>query len=107
MIHAIAPAAIAYSAIDMATADAPRAVEEIDLHRERVQQMGQRQPDGADLLPSRRDAVEDSARDDEVAARVVVAEREAERVIVPRDERAAERGGNAPTASGEPRAGTV
>jgi hypothetical protein len=42
--------------------------------------MGQRQPDSADLLPSRRDAVEDSARDDEVAARVVVTEREAEGV---------------------------
>jgi hypothetical protein len=38
----------------------------------------QRQPDGADLLPSRRQAVEDPARDDEMRARVVVREREAE-----------------------------
>ena len=41
--------------------------------------MGQRQPDRADLLPARRDAVEDAPRDDEMAARVVVAEGEAER----------------------------
>jgi hypothetical protein len=36
----------------------------------------EREPHGADLLPAGRDAVEDSARDDEVGARVVVAERE-------------------------------
>ena len=45
--------------------------------------MRQRQPDRADLLPARRDAVDDAPRDDEMAARVVVAEREAEPVIVP------------------------
>lgn len=38
--------------------------------------MRQRQPDGADLLPSRRQAVDDAPRDDEVGARVVVRERE-------------------------------
>ena len=55
------------------------AVEEIDLHRQRIQQVRQRQPDGADLLPAGRDAVDDAPRDDEMAARVVVAERQAER----------------------------
>ena len=54
--------------------------------------MRQRQPDGADLLPARRDAVEDAARDDEVAARVVVAEREAEPMVVQRGDRADDRG---------------
>ena len=51
------------------------AVEEIDLHRERVEEMRQRQPHGADLLPARRQAVEDAPRDDEVRLGVVVAER--------------------------------
>ena len=67
------------------------AIPRIDLNRERVEKMGQRQPHGANLLPARRDAVDDAPRDDEMAARVVVAEREAERVIVDRDPRAAER----------------
>ena len=39
--------------------------------------MRQRQPDGADLLPARRQAVEDAPGDDEMAARIVVAERQA------------------------------
>ena len=52
--------------------------------------MGQREPDGADLLPSRRQAVDDPARDDEMAASVVVAERQAEPVIVKRDDCAGE-----------------
>src|SRR5262249_16612642 len=60
------------------------AIEEIDLHGKRVQQVRERQPHGADLLPAGRDAVGDPPRDDEVAARVVVAEREPERVVVPR-----------------------
>ena len=51
------------------------AIPGIDLHRERVQQVRQRQPDGADLLPAGREAVEDAARDDQMAARVVVAQR--------------------------------
>ena len=73
--------------------DARRAgsIEQIDLDRDRVQQMGQRQPDRADLLPTRRNAVDDPARDDEVPARVVVGERQAELMIMPRDDRAAER----------------
>jgi hypothetical protein len=37
--------------------------------------MRQRQPDGADLLPPRRQAVDDASRDDQVGARVVVRER--------------------------------
>ena len=47
--------------------------------------MRQRQPHRADLLPARRDAVEDPARDDQMAARVVVAEREAEPMVVQGD----------------------
>ena len=38
--------------------------------------MGQREPDGSDLLPSRSDAVDDAARDDEVGLGVVVTEDE-------------------------------
>ena len=53
--------------------------------------MWKRQPDGAELLPARRDAVENAARDDQMAARIVVAEREAEPMVEERDERAAER----------------
>src|SRR5213082_3026467 len=63
----------------------------LPIYRNRVEQMRQRQPDGADLLPSRRDAVEDAARDDQMSARVVVAEREAEPVVVPRGDSADER----------------
>ena len=32
----------------------------------RLSRVGQRQPDGADLMPARREAVEDPPRDDEV-----------------------------------------
>ena len=39
--------------------------------------MGQRQPHGANLLPARRDAVEDAPRDHEVRLGVVMAQREA------------------------------
>ena len=39
--------------------------------------MGQREPDRSDLLPSRSDAVDDAACDDEMGFRVVVAEDEA------------------------------
>ena len=42
------------------------------------EQVRQRQPHGADLLPARHDAVEDPPRHDQVRARVVVAERETE-----------------------------
>src|SRR5262245_13932010 len=54
--------------------------------------MRQRQPHGADLLPSGRDAVENPPRDDQMSARIVVREREAERVVMPRDDAACERG---------------
>jgi hypothetical protein len=53
--------------------------------------MRQRQPDGADLLPPWRDAVDDAPRDDEMAARIVVAEGQAEPVVVQRDDRATDR----------------
>jgi membrane protein YqaA with SNARE-associated domain len=39
--------------------------------------VGEREPDRSNLLPSRRDAVDDAASDDEVGFRVVVAENEA------------------------------
>jgi hypothetical protein len=44
--------------------------------------VGERQPHRADLLPSRRQTVEDAARDDEVGTGVVVREREAETGVV-------------------------
>ena len=71
----------------------------------RVHQVRQRQPHGANLLPSRSDAVEDSPRDDQMPARVIVAEREAEPMIVDRDESAADRGhgGNRETQPARPR----
>src|SRR5205823_5692300 len=49
------------------------------------------QPDGANLLPAGRDAVDDPPRDDEMAARVVVAERETESMVVESGGRAARR----------------
>ena len=61
-----------------------RAIERVDLDRQQIQQVRQRQPDGADLLPARRDAVDDAPRDDQVRLRVVVAERQALQVIDPR-----------------------
>ena len=39
-------------------------------------QVGQRQPDRADLLPAGREVVDDAPRDDEVRLRVVVAQRQ-------------------------------
>jgi len=39
--------------------------------------VGEREPDGSDLLPSRSDAVDDAAGDDEMGFRVVVAENQA------------------------------
>jgi hypothetical protein len=44
----------------------------------------ERQPHGANLLPAGDDAVEDAARNDEVRARVVVAERETDEGVVDR-----------------------
>jgi membrane protein YqaA with SNARE-associated domain len=57
--------------------------------------MGKRQPHGANLLPARRDAVEDSAGDDEMTPGIIVAEREPESVIVHR--------GHAARGTGDPR----
>ena len=80
-------------ATEIAIADAPVRYERVDLDRQHVEQVRQRQPDGADLLPAGRQAVEDPPRDDEVRARVVVAERQAGVRVVQRrgssdDERA-------------------
>ena len=58
------------------------AVQPVDLHRERVQEVRQRQPDGADLLPPGHETVEDAPRDDEMRARVVVRERESQAVVM-------------------------
>jgi hypothetical protein len=52
-------------------------IEHVDLRRDHVEQVGQRQPHGADLLPARNEAVEDPPRHHEVRAGVVVAERKA------------------------------
>jgi len=57
-------------------------VEEIDLNRKGVQQVRQWKPHGADLLPAWRDVVKDPACDNEMAARVVVTERETKPVIM-------------------------
>ncbi len=65
-------------------------VKQIELNGNRVDEMRQRQPDGADLLPARRDAVDDPARDDEMSAGVVVTERQTEEMIMPRRDRAAD-----------------
>ena len=53
------------------------AIEHVHLHGQHVQQVGQRQPDGADLHPARREAVDHATRDHEVPARIVVAQRQA------------------------------
>ncbi|PYR57659.1 MAG: hypothetical protein DMF85_13025 [Acidobacteria bacterium] len=44
--------------------------------------MRERQPDGADLLPAWQQTIDDPPRDDEVRARVVVGERQAEAEVV-------------------------
>ena len=68
---------MARQAIDTSDAKSAGAIEQIDLHRQQLDQVRQRQPDRADLLPSRRQVVEDAARDDQVRLRVVMAENEA------------------------------
>ncbi len=63
------------TAIDMteiAIAEAPRPIPRVDLNRQHVEDVGERQPYGADLLPAGHQAVEDAARDDEVGARIVM-----------------------------------
>jgi hypothetical protein len=46
------------------------------LYRQHIEQVGQWQPDRANLLPSRRQAVENATRHHEMRARVPVRERE-------------------------------
>ena len=53
--------------------------------------MRQRQPHGANLLPAGRDAVDDATSDDEMPARIVVAQRESESMIVKGGQRADDR----------------
>ena len=60
----------------------PGPVEPVDLHRQHIEQVGQGQPDRADLLPARRQAVEDATRDHEMRARVPVSERQPGAVVV-------------------------
>ena len=58
------------------------AIQPVVLHRQRVQEMRQRQPHGTDLLPAGHETVEDPTRDDEMRARVIVRERESEAVVM-------------------------
>ena len=57
-------------------------VPRIHLHRDHVQEMREGKPDGANLLPSRHQAVEDAARHDEMRARIVVAECQASARVI-------------------------
>ena len=52
--------------------------------------MGKRQPDGADLPPSKRKAVDDLSTDDEVSAGVVMPERQVETRVMNGDGSGAE-----------------
>ncbi len=67
------------------------------------EQVRQRQPDGADLLPAWRQAVEDAAGDNEMGAGVVVAERQAGMGIEQRGAEADERGREPEHGGGGPR----
>ncbi len=51
-------------------------IEKVDLRGKKLDQVGQRQPDGPELLPPRRDVIDHAPGDDEVGSRVVVAEDE-------------------------------
>ncbi len=55
----------------------PSPVARVDLNGEQVQDVGQRQPDGADLRPAWRQAVNDPASHHQMGLGVVVAERQA------------------------------
>src|SRR4029079_14017792 len=55
-----------------------RPIEEVELHGHHVQHMWKRQPHRPDLLPPWSNAVDDSARDDQMSACIVVRERETE-----------------------------
>ena len=70
-----------------------RPIEHVDLDGQHVEQVRQRQPHGPDLLPARCDAVDDPPRDDQMAAGVVVAQREPESMVSNRRDHADRRGG--------------
>ena len=53
------------------------AIQKIDLRRPELNQVRQRQPHGADLLPSWRQVVEDAARHDKMRSGVVMAQNQA------------------------------
>ncbi len=61
---------------EMRTPDAPVRYSQSTCTGKQVQQMRQRQPHGADLPPRRREAVEHTPRDDQMAFGIVVAQRE-------------------------------
>ena len=72
--------------------------------------MRQRQPDRANLLPAWRKAVDDSPRDDEMRARVVMSERQTRRGVVDGRGRAREetyRGNKKRKAAVQPRRGSL
>ena len=58
------------------------AIQRVNLHRQHVQEVRQRKPHGADLLPSGSEAVDDAARHDEMRTRIVVAQRQTGRGVV-------------------------
>ena len=65
--------------IETATADRAGAVAPVPLHGHKVHEVRQRQPDGTELAPARRETVDHAARHDEMRARIVVAERQPRR----------------------------
>ena len=71
-----------------------RSIPCVDLHRHHVQEVRQGKPDGADLLPPRRQAVEDAACHDEVRPRIEMADREIAGRVEPGAGRASEERGN-------------
>ena len=86
---------IANDTIETAIAESAGAIEEINLNGDRIDDVRQRQPHGANLLPAWRQAVEDAARDDEMRLGVVMAERESCTPIHARGECAQNGGENA------------
>ncbi len=87
----MAAAATANDAIEIATRGRTGSIKQVHLHGNRVQEVRQRQPHRANLLPSGCDAVEDAPRDDQMSARVVVAECETEAMIMERRDGSADR----------------
>ena len=80
------------------------AIRPVALHGQQVEEVRQRQPDGADLPPARREAVDDAARDDQMRARVVVTERQILRARRRAAAAARERGPRQKTSARRPRA---